>query len=92
MEKLIELRTFCVKAKSNAGRKADLYRDDKHKIKEFSYQSGRYFAFDSLIKKLDLILNNSCVKPTDSRSPEGQGKQSGVSRPNDSQNPTDEQP
>lgn len=53
---------------------------------------SRIIAFSEVINECYLILNNSCVKPLDSRSPEGQGCQVGVSRPNDSQNPNSEQP
>lgn len=52
----------------------------------------RILVFSEFIEKLDLILNNYCVKPLDSRSPEGQGCQAGVSRPNDSQNPNSDHP
>jgi len=43
----------------------------------------RILVFSEFIEKLDLILNNSCVKPLDSRSPEGQGYRSSVAEVGD---------
>jgi len=92
MEELIKLRTFCEQEKEKAYRSG--YRCDPCLLtRPLTIRCrGRFAAFSAVIEQLNLILNNSCVKPLDSRSPEGQGCQAGVSRPNDSQNPNSETP
>ena len=92
MEELIKLREFCFTEKEKAYQKG--YRSALWTLSKpvTIRQRGKVTAFSAVIKQLDLILNNYCVKPLDSRSPEGQGCQVGVSRPNDSQNPNSENP
>lgn len=90
MKEIEELRNYCYKEKEKA------YQKGYHSViwtlcKPVTIkQRGRVDAFSVIIKRLDLILKNSVINPTDSRSPEGQGYQSDVIRPNDSQNPSDE--
>ena len=91
MEKLIKLKTFCELEIEKASK--EIRYNNWRKVERVSmYHRIRQSAFSDIIDYLDLILNNSCVKPLDSRSPEGQGCQAGVSRPNDSQNPNSENP
>jgi hypothetical protein len=90
MEELIKLREFCFTEQEKA------IVDFKKLIQKqnlnhfYTWYVSRGQAFSEVIEQLDLILNNSCVKPLDSRSPEGQGYQVGVSRPTERQNPQED--
>jgi len=68
MEKLIELRTFIENKKKQA-----LERQSHYKAKNNKQGYHATVGYDSacldIIEQLDLILNNSVVKPSERRSP-----------------------
>lgn len=69
MEELIKLREFCFTEKEKAYQKG--YRSALWTLSKpvTIRQRGKVTAFSAVIKQLDLILNNSCVKPCERRSP-----------------------
>lgn len=90
MQELIKLRTFCAKEKEYA-----ISRTGKYSITPMSkrdlklYYKGEEKAYSSIIGKLDLILNNSVVKPTERRSPTDESF-GGCKPPDERQNPPSE--
>ena len=69
MQELIELRTFCEQEKEKANERYKYYsKFVRHDLEKGKFK-GRKFAFSSVIERLDLILNNSVVKPSERRSP-----------------------
>lgn len=85
MEELIKLKTFCELEIEKANGK--LYSNEPPIYLSTEIQlHERVEAFSEVIKQLDLILNNSVVKPSERRSPTDEAFD-GVSRPNERQNP-----
>ncbi len=86
MEELIKLREYCVTEKEKAYQKG--YHSTLWTLTKpvTIRQRGKVTAFSAVIKQLDLILNNSVVKPSERRSPTDETFD-GVSRPNERQNP-----
>lgn len=81
MKELEELRTFISKKEVQAWvnlQKCLEMNDEFRKTAIIGYQ----IACTDIIEKLDLILN-SCVKPSDERSPTDEIQQTAVSRPSD---------
>lgn len=68
IDKLLELRDYC-----KTQEKASFEKSEIHFKKGNSHQDGWWYgngrAFSDIIERLDLILNNSCVKPSERRSP-----------------------
>jgi hypothetical protein len=68
MEKLIELRQYIVEEKEQAFKREFAYKEisnETGRVASIGYQT----ACSDIIEQLDLILNNSVVKPSERRSP-----------------------
>ncbi len=88
MEELIELRTFCELEIEKANGK--LYSNEPPIYLSTEIQlHERVEAFSEVIERLDLILNNSVVKPCERRSPTDETF-SGCKPPDERQNPQEE--
>ena len=88
MKELIELRTFCELEIEKANGK--LYSNEPPIYLSTEIQlHERVEAFSEVIERLDLILNNSVVKPCERRSPTDETF-SGCKPPDERQNPQEE--
>jgi hypothetical protein len=89
MEELIKLREFCFAEKEKAYQKG--YRSALWTLTRpvTIRQRGKVTAFSAVIKQLDLILNNSVVKPSERRSPTDESFD-GCKPPDERQNPQED--
>lgn len=90
MEKLIKLKNIYKQKVENATYKAggSFYEINGSEMVNAYYQ-GQSVAFSEFIEQLDLILNNSVVKPSERRSPTDETF-SGCKPPDERQNPQEE--
>lgn len=88
MQELIELRTFIEQYGKDVNGASEVYSKCNYPMESVHFY-GRYVASLEIIKQLDLILNNSVVKPSERRSPTDETF-SGCKPPDERQNPQED--
>jgi hypothetical protein len=86
MEELIELREYVVKEKEKASSLIKFTKAIDPESVWIKANKRAELAFSDIIERLDLILNNSVVKPSERRSPTDENF-SGCKPPDERQNP-----
>jgi hypothetical protein len=89
MEELIELREYVVKEKEKASSLIKFTKAIDPESVWIKANKRAELAFSDIIERLDLILNNSVVKPSERRSPTDENF-SGCKPPDERQNPQEE--